>query len=112
MQTKVSQQTIQFNQYKDTVDKKFAAIEALIRKNEKIAANEVISAFKTGQSFASNPSSRKPNHKIGDMIPNLQPAKMRLDSGESKHSGRRGNVTFEVHGEQMQVVTPSLSPPR
>ena len=90
---------MQHNQFRETVDKKFAALEALIRKNEKIAANEVISAFKTGQSFASNPSSRKPNQRIGDVIPNLPHGKMRLDSGESKHSARHGGVKFELHGE-------------
>jgi hypothetical protein len=34
-------------------------LEALIRKTEKLAANEVINAFNTGRSFASHHSSGK-----------------------------------------------------
>ena len=74
---------IKFNQHQETVDKKFAELEALIRKSEKRQANEVISAFNTGKSFASKHSSNKQSVKIQDNIPAIRQSKMKLESGES-----------------------------
>ena len=47
------------NQNQQTNDKKFAALEAMFRKQSKKSAGEVISAFNTGRSFASKHSSNK-----------------------------------------------------
>ena len=73
----------------------------MIRKNEKMAATEMINAFNTGRSYAS--SSKKPdgskfnlNAKIIDGPTNLRMSRMRLDSGASNgHDNipkRVGNV--------------------
>lgn len=106
MTTKLAQQTLRFTQHQDTVDKKFATLEALIRKNEKKAANEVINAFNTGRSFASKHSTQNANPRLLESVPQLDPSKMRLASPESRAQGRpglghvEGKAMFEVHGEQ------------
>ena len=108
MTTKLAQQTLRFTQHQDTVDKKFAQLEALIRKSEKKAANEVINAFNTGRSFASKHSTQNNvSPRLVDSIPQLDASKMRLASPESRAQGRpslghvEGKVMFEVHGEQV-----------
>ena len=103
---------IKFNQHQETVDKKFAALEALIRKSEKRQANEVISAFNTGRSFASKHSSNKQSVKIQDNVPEIRQSKMKLDSGESARQNHQGRAMFELAADNLVSQTPSLSPPR
>lgn len=82
----------QFNQHQTTVDQKFAAIEALIRVQDKKNNKEVINAFNTGRSYASKgDSSSQQNIYKSDKNQRLAPinsvriSQMRIASGDSKN---------------------------
>ena len=82
----------------------------MIRKNEKVTANEVINAFNTGRSFPSKHSTGAPV-KIVDKIPHLRVSRMRINSGDTiARAHRQENVIFNVDGGEIQGETPSLSP--
>ena len=120
--SKLASVNVQVNQNQQTNDKKFAQLEAMIRKNAKKSAGEVISAFNTGRSFAKGSSAGKQdtggsqNLQIRDPVLNLNLDNMRLNSGASSRRGGGESATgapkviFEVHGESL-APTPSLSPP-
>lgn len=87
-------------------------LESMIRKNEKLAAGEVINAFNTGRSFQSR-DSQKPkttfdvsaNAKLVDVSKNLRASQMRLNSGDSRDSKgnkikKSGNVVFEINNDK------------